>query len=94
MQDESSAITIPIGQILYSISSNTGSSIQVKKERFNGVRMLRNKKVYIDLLGTRETKISRPQDVKKINQIFLNYIGITIVINLIIYISSIYVKSK
>ena len=40
----------------------------------------RNKKVYIDLLGTRETKISRPQDVKKINQIFLNYIGITIVI--------------
>ena len=33
-----------------------------------------------DLLGTRETKISRPQDVKKINQIFLNYIGITIVI--------------
>ena len=47
-----------------------------------------------DLLGTRETKISRPQDVKKINQIFLNYIGITIVINLIIYISSIYVKSK
>ena len=36
--------------------------------------------VYIDLLGTRETKISRPQDVKKINQIFLNYIGITIVI--------------
>ena len=52
------------------------------------------KKVYIDLLGTRETKISRPQDVKKINQIFLNYIGITIVINLIIYISSIYVKSK
>ena len=50
--------------------------------------------VYIDLLGTRETKISRPQDVKKINQIFLNYIGITIVINLIIYISSIYVKSN
>ena len=54
----------------------------------------RKKKVYIDLLGTRETKISRPQDVKKINQIFLNYIGITIVINLIIYISSIYVKSN
>ena len=56
--------------------------------------MLRKKKVYIDLLGTRETKISRPQDVKKINQIFLNSIGITIVINLIIYISSIYVKSN
>ena len=56
--------------------------------------MFGKKKVYIDLLGTRETKISRPQDVKKINQIFLNYIGITIVINLIIYISSIYVKSK
>ena len=55
--------------------------------------MLRTQEVYIDLLGTRETKISRPQDVKKINQIFLNYIGITIVINLIIYISSIYVKS-
>lgn len=31
---------------------------------------LGKKKVYIDLLGTRETKISRPQDVKKINQNF------------------------
>ena len=27
--------------------------------------MLGDVKVYIDLLGTRETKISRPQDVKK-----------------------------
>ena len=39
-----------------------------------------NMRYTYDLLGTRETKISRPQDVKKINQIFLNYIGITIVI--------------
>ena len=61
---------------------------------FEHLQDAENYEVYIDLLGTRETKISRPQDVKKINQIFLNYIGITIVINLIIYISSIYVKSN
>ena len=89
MQDESSAIIIPIGQILYSLER-----IQDPEEMFNGVNLQKEKKVYIDLLGTRETKISRPQDVKKINQIFLNYIGITIVINLIIYISSIYVKKQ
>ena len=76
MQDESSAIIIPIGQILYSEyriqdTANHEGLIQ---------RLVNKKKVYIDLLGTRETKISRPQDVKKINQIFLNYIGITIVI--------------
>ena len=79
MQDESSAIIIPIGQILYSIASNTGSAQR-------GTVLLRQegetekKRYTYDLLGTRETKISRPQDVKKINQIFLNYIGITIVI--------------
>ena len=92
MQDESSAIIIPIGQILYS-----GYRIQDEQQSWIQEMILQDaekKKVYIDLLGTRETKISRPQDVKKINQIFLNYIGITIVINLIIYISSIYVKSK
>ena len=77
MQDESSAIIIPIGQILYSIASNTGSK---PPENHEGFVDAGKKKVYIDLLGTRETKISRPQDVKKINQIFLNYIGITIVI--------------
>ena len=78
MQDESSAIIIPIGQILYSVLR-----IQDPNPRMicsTAARMLRKNEVYIDLLGTRETKISRPQDVKKINQIFLNYIGITIVI--------------
>ena len=91
MQDESSAIIIPIGQILYS-EYRIQDPVQ---EGFTNIgRFGKKKKVYIDLLGTRETKISRPQDVKKINQIFLNYVGITIVINLIIYISSIYVKSN
>ena len=46
-----------------------------------------------DLLGTRETKISRPQDVKKINQISKLYWHYNCD-NLIIYISSIYVKNK
>ena len=79
MQDESSAIIIPIGQILYSISSNTGYRSK-NPLKFRFLRKMERYEVYIDLLGTRETKISRPQDVKKINQIFLNYIGITIVI--------------
>ena len=76
MQDESSAIIIPIGQILYS-----EYRIQDPESNlFNSCKDAEENEVYIDLLGTRETKISRPQDVKKINQIFLNYIGITIVI--------------
>ena len=69
MQDESSAITIPIGQILYSLKRIQD---QPKKNRI--VEYLHpeegNREVCIDLLGTRETKISRPQDVKKINQNF------------------------
>ena len=79
MQDESSAIIIPIGQILYS-EYRIQDQNAYSHEEFMSRKMQEKKKVYIDLLGTRETKISRPQDVKKINQIFLNYIGITIVI--------------
>ena len=80
MQDESSAIIIPIGQILYSEYRIQDQASRNQEGIIHDASLRREKKVYIDLLGTRETKISRPQDVKKINQIFLNYIGITIVI--------------
>ena len=61
MQDESSAIIIPIGQILYSVT-------RIQDRAHSGefaIQAAGKNEVYIDLLGTRETKISRPQDVKK-----------------------------